>query len=491
MIIDLTEDDDEILQPTKRMKPSDTTGTTGTGKVLWEPFYLMRSDYPLDDSNTKSISLRDVITFDESIDNPIEWVFFFNYMIDFSWLLQELPVLTQVPCCCLHGSTETQSQFQRIASRLPLMTAAVVNISIPFGTHHSKMGFIFYKTGVRMFISTANLIEVDNTMKTQGIYVQDFPLKGDLSASSDFGSDLLEYLREVHVDGRCSTHAKATAQLEQLQRRLQLYDYSSAEVMLVASVPGHHAGAARSKWGHMRMRKVMQETTLPDGFDASCPLVMQVSSIGSMGKDEKVLKELSESFAGSHSAPLQLVWPTRRSVLQSTQGINAGGSICCDRKTLYDTTGEVAKLKRGFAEILHAWDGSSSGRALSTPHMKCFFRYKQCTDGCTELGWILLTSCNLSQAAWGVLRGDKLFIKSYEIGVLFLPSRVKTTGRKFSCTPSHHILGESQVDATSPRRFIITGTDVAQNDTAVMFPLPFRVPPLKYEATVDIPWVWN
>ncbi|CAI5964560.1 unnamed protein product [Closterium sp. NIES-64] len=47
-----------------------------------------------------------------------------------------------------------------------------------------------------------------------------------------------------------------------------------------------------------------------------------------------------------------------------------------------------------------------------------------------RLGWVLLTSANLSAAAWGTVqkgrqRGQQqLVIRSYELGVLFLPCRV-------------------------------------------------------------------
>lgn len=41
-----------------------------------------------------------------------------------------------------------------------------------------------------------------------------------------------------------------------------------------------------------------------------------------------------------------------------------------------------------------------------------------------ELPWFLVTSHNLSKAAWGELQkgGQQLFIRSYELGVLCLPS---------------------------------------------------------------------
>jgi Tyrosyl-DNA phosphodiesterase len=149
-------------------------------------------------------------------------------------------------------------------------------------------------------------------------------------------------------------------------------------------------------------------------------------------------------------------------------------------------TSDGCEVKSGLASKLHRYDSFYSGRGLFTPHMKCYFSYKlipiaivdsnsggghhgnsssqngsslksrssssshKCcsTDGGSgrtelELEWFLLTSANLSQAAWGVAEksGTQLYVKSFEIGVLFLPERVVTTRRVFSCTPSHPILG--------------------------------------------------
>ena len=160
-------------------------------------------------------------------------------------------------------------------------------------------------------------------------------------------------------------------------------------------------------------------------------------------------------------------------------------------------------VKHGLATRLHRWNSYCSGRGLFTPHMKCYFTYrlvhneieddidtsknidqrmnridypfddkksnksednssfmngirnhksKSDVEDFVELDWFLLTSANLSQAAWGV--GEKsntqLYIKSYEIGVLYIPQRIKTTKRMFSCTPSHRILGYD-IDSKSDR----------------------------------------
>ena len=121
------------------------------------------------------------------------------------------------------------------------------------------------------------------------------------------------------------------------------------------------------------------------------------------------------------------------------------------------------QIKSGVAGKLCRYDSYCTGRGLFTPHMKCYFSYNMIPNrtlsnntrsGWNEstttshdydihLEWFLLTSANLSQAAWGVSEknNSQLYIKSFEIGVLFLPQRIVTTKRLFSCTPNHPILG--------------------------------------------------
>mmetsp|Transcript_14026 Transcript_14026/g.56488 ORF Transcript_14026/g.56488 Transcript_14026/m.56488 type:complete len:80 (-) Transcript_14026:2867-3106(-) len=53
------------------------------------------------------------------------------------------------------------------------------------------------------------------------------------------------------------------------------------------------------------------------------------------------------------------------------------------------------------------------------PHITTFLRH---SDG--KLHFFMLTSANLSRTTWGKLEkgGSQLFIRSFELGVLFLPS---------------------------------------------------------------------
>jgi tyrosyl-DNA phosphodiesterase-1 len=160
--------------------------------------------------------------------------------------------------------------------------------------------------------------------------------------------------------------------------------------------------------------------------------------------------------------------------------------------------------------------------------MKCYFRYNissdpPLTDSFSsslslkshpniELSWFVLTSANLSQAAWGVHeKGVKqIYVKSFEMGVLFLPNKIKTLSRSFSCTPYHPLLGvdpdkllikEEPVKHESGKKKETSlfyadlhneSHELSDNSPSIIcFPIPFVIPPPRYVENVDYPWVWD
>lgn len=72
--------------------------------------------------------------------------------------------------------------------------------------------------------------------------------------------------------------------------------------------------------------------------------------------------------------------------------------------------------ERWMKKRLCRWKSEKAGRQIVMPHIKTYARI---TGG--ELEWFLLTSANLSRAAWGQFQKEKtqIYIKSYELGVLF------------------------------------------------------------------------
>jgi hypothetical protein len=61
-----------------------------------------------------------------------------------------------------------------------------------------QMFILFYSTGVRICICTANLVPGDWLFKSQGFWVRDFPRKESAATKpSKFETDLLDFLNQV------------------------------------------------------------------------------------------------------------------------------------------------------------------------------------------------------------------------------------------------------------------------------------------------------
>lgn len=374
-----------------------------------------------------------------------------------------------------------------------------------------------------------------------------------------FRTPLLQYL--AHVKGAIS-HAAGIV-LNQRMAQLQRVDFSHCKAALVPSRPGR-VQEQRERWGALRLASVLERHAACSEDDA---LVMQCSSLGSMGKGEQFINELARCMASSASCScdsrsvpsVSIVWPSVECISQSFLGYGSGGSIPCNAGTIEEVSpdGHTRCLKKGFRDTLRKRDATGTCRHLFPAHMKCYFRHtvvdatlqthkhrsnQQMED--VQLHWFLLTSANLSQAAWGKQErgGQVLYMKSYEMGVLFLPSwldrlqqqhGVGAREKPFSCTPSHsvlgkfvdpkksltrnHELGRSELckkrkygdaggggdeTASSPRCIFIPSSTQPSNSSSnapstsstapLSFSIPFAIPADKFSFEgSDYPWTWD
>jgi tyrosyl-DNA phosphodiesterase-1 len=125
------------------------------------------------------------------------------------------------------------------------------------------------------------------------------------------------------------------------------------------------------------------------------------------------------------------------------------------------------------------------------PHIKTFTRYNG-----QNIAWLLLTSSNLSKAAWGALQKNntQLMIRSYELGVLFLPQTLKSIPQ-FSCTEKSRSSLDSLALGKTIKTKLVTlcwkGDEEAEPSTkTVRLPVPYQLPPQPY-GTEDVPWSWD
>ena len=164
-----------------------------------------------------------------------------------------------------------------------------------YGTHHSKMILVRYEKGLRVAVTTANFQECDLNYMTNGIYVQDFPLRdkdardtkgakgakegkhtkeGQEGPNNTFQQDLHEYLSsmcgrpiaslssfsrrgchdirlvEINTHRHMPDGESAYGYEDNIEHNfyskfifsLDLYDFGDAYVQLIASIPHKYHG---------------------------------------------------------------------------------------------------------------------------------------------------------------------------------------------------------------------------------------------------------
>ncbi|CAF0978363.1 unnamed protein product [Adineta steineri] len=377
----------------------------------------------------------------------------FNYMFDIEFLREQYPPEFRLkPLLIVHGDSRHDNHtIKAQCSPYPQIEICAARLDIPYGTHHTKMMFLLYETGLRIVIHTANLIQQDWKQKSQGIWIGPIcPKTNDNTNESktNFKKDLIEYVERYRAK-----------QLQFWQKTINEHDFSSINVHLISSTPGRHTGADMNKFGHLKLRQTLK-TYLGLENDAqynSGPIIGQFSSIGSLGPNANnwLSKEFLTSLKQLHSTSLdspelKLIYPTVDNVRTSLEGYMAGGSLPYNMQNA---------MKQGWlVNYLHKWKADHRQRSRASPHIKTYLRVTN--DEYKELLWFLVTSANLSKAAWGVLEKNntQLMIRSYEIGVLFIPKQFSQT--TFSVS-----------DSSSPS-----------------FPIPYDLPPVKYQSS-DKPWV--
>uniref|UniRef100_S4RNM2 Tyrosyl-DNA phosphodiesterase 1 n=1 Tax=Petromyzon marinus TaxID=7757 RepID=S4RNM2_PETMA len=400
----------------------------------------------------------------------------FNYCFDIPWLMEQYPVeFRSLPLLLVHGEQRaSKAKLFEAASFYPNVTLCQAKLDIMFGTHHTKMMLLLYEEGMRVVIHTSNLFFQDWHQKTQGIWLS--PMLPRLSTSEElpemqgesptgFKQDLIAYLKAY------SSHS-VTCWAEHLQQ----HDLSEVRVYLVGSVPGRFSGDNKESWGHLRLRKLLRENLSPvEEGNEQWPLIGQFSSIGSMGIDsdrwlqtefQDSLVTLGQSGSPTYSfnrTPLKLIYPTVDNVRMSLEGYPAGGSLPYSVQT--------ASKQQWLHLYFHRWLSETCGRTQAIPHIKTYLRI---SPDYTKLAWILLTSlcasANLSRAAWGSYekRGNQLMVRSYELGVLYLPTAF---GAKWFPVGRGTVMKDAEGVVPS-------------------FPVPFDLPPVPYDSN-DKPWIWN
>jgi len=324
-----------------------------------------------------------------------------NFMVelDFLTMCYEVHNVQDLPLVILYGGENPDLTSTSLPSNI---RAIRVKPKYPFGTHHTKMMVMSYKCGgVRVVVHTANLVGSDWQNRTQGLWVSPLCPKlkpGQVGESSTgFKSALLRYLKFYEVTA-----------VHQFVSAIESADMSAITVSFVSSVPGSHKGSSYNLWGQRAVAKLLQSSVAAS--TKSWRTIAQASSIGSLGPtpDSWLESELSKSLGCRR---LALVYPSYEDVLNSYDGRAGGGCLPYSKRT--------AEKQLWLGEMLHRWRAESSHRTRAPPHIKSYTREK---DG--KLAFFILTSANLSKAAWGSISkdGSSCMVMSYEAGVVWSPS---------------------------------------------------------------------
>uniref|UniRef100_A0A8C4Z2G8 Tyrosyl-DNA phosphodiesterase 1 n=2 Tax=Gadus morhua TaxID=8049 RepID=A0A8C4Z2G8_GADMO len=390
--------------------------------------------------NTGALHIRDILsplfgTLKESVQ--------FNYCFDIPWMVEQYPPeFRDLPVLIVHGDKrEAKARLLKQAQPFPHVRFCQAKLDIAFGTHHTKMMLLWYEEGFRVVITTSNLIRADWYQKTQGLWLSPlFPRLPDGSPSSDgesptlFKKDLLEYLASYRAP-----------ELGEWIQRIREHDLSETRVYLIGSTPGRYLGDDMDRWGHLRLRKLLYDHSIPVPDDEIWPVIGQFSSIGSMGLDktkwlagefQRTLTTLGRSSV-RQDPPIHLVYPSVDDVR------NTGGSLPYSIQT--------AEKQLWLHSYFHRWK-----------------LYMRASPDFTKLAWFLITSANLSKAAWGNLEknNSQVMVRSYELGVLYLPS------------------------AFDMAFFPVQKNPFPATSSSKAFPVPIDLPPQPYLKT-DQPWIWN
>ncbi|XP_057398017.1 tyrosyl-DNA phosphodiesterase 1-like isoform X2 [Balaenoptera acutorostrata] len=399
--------------------------TSGEGQDIWDmldkgnpfQFYLTRVSGIKPKYNSEALHIRDILSplFGTLVSSAQ-----FNYCFDVDWLVKQYPPeFRKKPVLLVHGDKrEAKAHLHAQAKPYENIALCQAKLDIAFGTHHAKMMLLLYEEGLRVVIHTSNLIHADWHQKTQGIWLS--PLYPRIvhgthrsgESTTHFKADLISYLMAYNA-----------APLKEWIDTIQEHDLSETNVYLIGSTPGRFQGNQKDNWGHFRLRKLLKEHASSIPKAESWPIVGQFSSVGSMGADESkwLCSEFKESLVtpGKESrtpgsaVPLHLIYPSVENVRTSLEGYPAGGSLPYSIQT--------AEKQNWLHSYFHKWSADTSGRSNAMPHIKTYMRP---SPDFSQLAWFLVTSANLSKAAWGALEknGAQLMIRSYELGVLFLPS---------------------------------------------------------------------
>lgn len=269
-----------------------------------------------------------------------------------------------------------------------------------YGVMHSKVILIWRASGLRVVVSTGNLMEHDYEVVQNALFIQDLPAleEPDVQEGCQFKTDLERTLIRLG--------------LKSYPLNFDHFDWSRMKAILIASEPGNHFIDGRSSTGLVALQRHTRHfiSCLP----CEATVEYQCSSLGKL--DSAWLGQFLSCACGAASskAPdrpesrFKIVFPTLESAQRSPLGPGAFGTIFCKSKDW-----QASSTPRSSFYQCSSW--KLKGRPLHTKLMM--------VEANEQPAYYYLGSHNFTAAAWGrfVKDGKQLMVCNFELGVLLRP----------------------------------------------------------------------
>lgn len=264
---------------------------------------------------------------------------------------------------------------------------------------------------------------------------------------------------------------------------------------------------------------------LADAWNADAGTTPSSAGVSTTTPTKKKSKLLAEglSLPSSPLSLLTIVWPTVEEIVTSVEGRHGGASV----------PGRTKNLTKDFLRpLLHTWRSRSSNgddakeddhlqldKGRHVPHIKSYYQIcnkivdddnnhiKQGLDNIdrsrdTNMRWFVLSSHNLSKAAWGEIQNRRdprrgegyttevLAIQHWELGVFVSPSTLGVDVMGPLYKPTYYVSSSNPSTHDGKRTYTSDGSKKHQHEqhSRAVIPLPYKLRPDKYQDS-DQPWV--
>ncbi|ORX64917.1 phospholipase D/nuclease [Basidiobolus meristosporus CBS 931.73] len=198
-------------------------------------------------TKTASSSNENHVTLEELIDKKnLRKLFLATYQLEIDWLLSKLP--RSIPICLARNWDRLSGEQPGISSLHSNFTVVHPPLSEnQYGSMHAKLFILYYDEFIRVVVTSANMTSLDWETFENAIFVQDFSrARSEAVRPCAFGRDLYHFLGALRIPNF-------------IRNTLTGYDFSTAKVTLIPSVPGAHLQNQEEVYGHKKIAQALMK----------------------------------------------------------------------------------------------------------------------------------------------------------------------------------------------------------------------------------------